>query len=160
MPHLEIRAVLAALQPTDVPRDLRVQALQPLLQRQTLCQQARLNRAQSLRACFPRALCVSHPPSFDSIWIRQAPSLVRRLHTIWMRCTPSPVIRPHVNYVRCSPSPHSNFPAVFICCVVRPAFTILAVFVRCVVRPALRLLTLPYCGSGGSRSCSEDHVPF
>jgi hypothetical protein len=31
VPHLEIRAVLAALQPPDVPRDLRVQALQPLL---------------------------------------------------------------------------------------------------------------------------------
>jgi hypothetical protein len=36
MPHLEIRAVLAALQPPDVPRDLRVEALQPLLERRAL----------------------------------------------------------------------------------------------------------------------------
>ena len=36
MPHLEKRLVLAALKPPDVPCDLRMQALQPLLQRRAL----------------------------------------------------------------------------------------------------------------------------
>ena len=36
VPHLEKRAVLAALQPPDVPRDLQMQPLQPLLERRAL----------------------------------------------------------------------------------------------------------------------------
>jgi hypothetical protein len=36
VPHLEKRDVLAALQPPDVPRDLRVQSLQPLRERRAL----------------------------------------------------------------------------------------------------------------------------
>jgi len=36
VPHLEKRLVLAALKPPDVPCDLRMQALQPLLQRRAL----------------------------------------------------------------------------------------------------------------------------
>ncbi len=46
VPHLQIRAVLAALQPPDLPRDLQMQPLQPLLESRALAVGVKTYKAQ------------------------------------------------------------------------------------------------------------------